>query len=384
MRRVYLDHNATTPVRPEVTEAMLPFFRSSFGNAASIHAFGRETRVAVEDARETLAQAIGADPSELVFTSGGTESDNAALIGALRACARRARHVITSAVEHHAVLRTCQLLAETGCRLTVLPVDAYGRVDPEDVRRAISPDTVLISVLHGNNEIGTLQLAPEIGGIAREHGVLYHSDAVQSFGKVPVNVDAFNADLLSVSAHKIYGPKGVGALYIRRKTPFQPLLHGGSHEAGRRPGTENVAGIVGFGKAVEVAMQERTDQASHLSALRDALWHGLRSRIDRIRLNGHPQDRLPNTLNVSFHAAEGESLILSLDLDGVAVSSGSACTSGAVEPSHVLMALGIEPRLAQSSVRFSLGRDNTLEDVEYVLDILPPIVERLRRISALA
>ena len=384
MRAVYLDHNSTTPLRPEVTEAMLPYLGQLFGNASSVHAFGREARVAVEEARETVAGAIGADPAEILFTSGGTESDNTAILGTAYSLRDKGKHIITSAVEHHAVLHTCRFLEENGFDLTVLPVDSYGWVDPDDVRKAISTDTVLISIMHGNNEIGTLQSVPEISAIAREREVLLHTDAVQTFGKVDVDVDALGVDLLSISAHKIYGPKGIGGLYIRRKTPFSPIFHGGSHESGRRPGTENVAGIVGFAKAIELAALERTQQVVHLNVLTRALWSGISSRIDRVRLNGHPTDRLPNTLNVSFFAAEGESLILSLDLEGVATSSGSACTSGTEEPSHVLMALGIEPRLAQSSVRFSFGRDNTMEDVDYVLEVLPPIVKRLREISVFA
>ncbi|MSS71589.1 MAG: cysteine desulfurase [Candidatus Latescibacteria bacterium] len=383
MRSIYLDHNATTPTRPEVVQAMLPFLGPVYGNASSIHAFGREARVAVEEARDAVAVGIGADPAEVFFTSGGTESDNAALTGVVRSSSGRGNHIITSAVEHHAVLHTARFLAQSGCRLTVLPVDAHGQVDPDDVRRAFSDDTVLISVMHANNEIGTLQPVAQIGALARERGVPFHVDAVQAFGKIDVNVDALGCDLLSVSAHKIHGPKGVGALYIRRGTPFSPLLHGGSHEAGRRPGTENVPGIVGFGKATEWVLRERVDQAIHLNALTGALWVGLCDRIDRIRRNGHPVERLPNTLNVSFYAAEGESLILSLDLEGVAASSGSACTSGTEEPSHVLMEIGLDPRLAQSSVRFSFGRDNTMEDVDYVLEILPSIVQRLRDMSVL-
>ena len=384
MRAVYLDHNSTTPLRPEVTEAMLPYLGQLFGNASSVHAFGRDARVAVEEARETVAGAIGADPAEILFTSGGTESDNAAILGTAYSLRDKGKHIITSAVEHHAVLHTCRFLEENGFALTVLPVNSYGRVDPDDVRKAISTDTVLISIMHGNNEIGTLQPVAEISAIAREREVLLHTDAVQTFGKVDMDADALGVDLLSISAHKIYGPKGTGGLYIRPKTPFSPIFHGGAHESGRRPGTENVAGIVGFAKAIELAALERTQQAVHLNLLTRALWSGISSRIDRVRLNGHPTDRLPNTLNVSFFAAEGESLILSLDLDGVATSSGSACTSGTEEPSHVLMALGIEPRLAQSSVRFSFGRDNTMEDVDYVLEVLPPIVKRLREISVFA
>ncbi|OGG56625.1 MAG: cysteine desulfurase NifS [Candidatus Handelsmanbacteria bacterium RIFCSPLOWO2_12_FULL_64_10] len=383
MRTIYLDHNATTPTRPEVVEAMLPYLGPVYGNASSVHAFGREARVAVEEARQTVAGGIGADPAEVFFTSGGTEADNAALAGVVRACSDGGGHIITSAVEHHAVLHTARFLAERGCRLTVLPVDACGQVDPDDCRRAIADDTVLISLMHANNEIGTLQPVAEVGAIARERGVLLHVDAVQSFGKIDAQVDALGCDLLSLSAHKVYGPKGVGALYVRRRTPFAPLLHGGSHEAGRRAGTENVPGIVGFGKATELVLRERDDQAVLLSALTEALWSGLCARIDRVRRNGHPVMRTPNTLNVSIYAAEGESLILSLDLEGVAVSSGSACTSGTEEPSHVLMEIGLEPRLAQSSVRFSFGRDNTMEDVNYVLQVLPPVVQRLRDVSVL-
>lgn len=382
MRTVYLDHNATTPLRPEVADAMRPFLTEIYGNPSSIHAFGREASAAIEHAREALARAIGADPSEILFTSGGTEADNAALLGASRR--GRLGHVITSAVEHHAVLHVARFLEEAGGRLTVVPVGSDGRVDPDDVRKAIAPDTGLISIMHANNETGTLQPVAEIGAVARTHGIPFHTDAVQSLGKVPVDVNALGVDLLSLSAHKACGPKGVGALYVRRGTRFSPLIRGGAHEGGRRAGTENVAGIVGFGLSASLAVREQVEESARLRALSESLWSGLAARIDRIRRNGHPDYRTPNTLNISFYAAEGESVILSLDLEGVAVSSGSACTSGSEEPSHVLLALGLEPRLAQSSVRFSLGRGTSAEDLDYVLEVLPPIVERLRSVSALA
>ena len=382
MTSIYLDHNATTPVRPEVYDAMEPFFRDRFGNASSIHRYGQEARSAVEEARSRVAGLVNARPGEIYFTSGGTESDNLALKGI--AYTRRAfgRHIITTSIEHSAVLNSCGFLEREGFEVTYLPVDEYGRIDPGQVTDALTDHTILISIMHANNEIGTVQPVGEIGRIARENGVCFHTDAVQSAGKLPIDVEAIHADLLSLSGHKIYGPKGVGAIYIRKGVEIEPTAHGGHHENDVRSGTENTVGIVGLGKAAELAAEEREREFRNLSEMRDALEARIRFEIDGVRINGHPERRLPGTLNVSFPGAEGESLIMSLDLAGIAVSTGSACTSGAIEPSHVLLALGRDPRTALGSVRFSFGRDNSMEDVDYVMNRLPGIVSRLREVSA--
>ena len=382
MASIYLDHNATTPVRPEVYDAMEPFFKVRFGNASSIHRYGQEARSAVEEARSRVAGLVNARPGEIYFTSGGTESDNLALKGI--AYTRRAfgRHIITTNIEHSAVLNSCGFLEREGFELTYLPVDEYGRIDPGQVADALTDQTILISIMHANNEIGTVQPVGDIGRIARDNGVCFHTDAVQSAGKLPVDVEAIHADLLSLSGHKIYGPKGVGAIYIRNGVEIEPTAHGGHHENDVRSGTENTVGIVGLGKAAELAAEEREREFRNLSEMRDALEARIRFEIDGVRINGHPERRLPGTLNVSFPGAEGESLIMSLDLAGIAVSTGSACTSGAIEPSHVLLALGRDPRTALGSVRFSFGRDNTMEDVDYVMSRLPGIVSRLREVSA--
>ncbi len=383
MRRIYFDHNATTPVRPEVLEAMLPYFGERFGNASSVHTFGREARRALEDAREKVAKAINAQPSEIVFTSGGTEADNTAIKGIAHLLRDKGRHIVTSQVEHKAVLETCKYLDKEGFEVTYVPVDSTGMVHPEAVEEALREDTVLVSIMHANNEVGTINPIAKIGEICHSRGILFHTDAVQSFCKVPIDVQAMHIDLASFSAHKIYGPKGVGALYVRRGVRFTQLLHGGEHERKRRAGTENVAGIVGFGRAVELAMAERDEENRRLISLRDRLWRGIQEKVERVRLNGHPTERLPGTLNVSFEGVEGESVLLSLDMKGVAASSGSACTSGSLSPSHVLEAMGVPPELAQSAVRFSLGRSNTEEDIDYTVEILPGIVQRLREMSAL-
>lgn len=381
MTRIYLDHNATTPVRSEVFDAMEPFFRDRFGNASSIHRYGQDARSAVEEARAQVAGLVNGRPGEIYFTSGGTESDNLALKGV--AYARRAygRHVITTNIEHSAVLNSCGFLEREGFEVTYLPVDEYGRIDPGQVADALTDQTILISVMHANNEIGTVQPVDEIGRIARENGVCFHTDAVQSAGKLPVDVEAMHADLLSLSGHKIYGPKGVGAIYIRKGIEIEPTAHGGHHENDVRSGTENTVGIVGLGKAAELAAEEREREYRHLSELRGALEERIREEIEGTQVNGHPERRLPGTLNVSFPGAEGESLIMSLDLAGIAVSTGSACTSGAIEPSHVLLALGRDPRTALGSVRFSFGRGNTMGEVDYVMSRLPGIVSRLREVS---
>jgi cysteine desulfurase len=378
-RRVYLDHNASTPVHPDVLAAMLPFFGEVYGNPSSVHAFGRAARDAVDDARATIARFLGSRPEEIVFTSGGTESDNFGVKGL--ALARGAGHVITSRIEHHAVLRTCEALQAQGFEVTYLPVDDQGRLDPDDVKRALRPDTLAISVMHANSEVGTIQPIAEIGAIAREHGVPLHVDAVQTFGKIPIDVDAMGIDLLSFSGHKIYGPKGVAGLYVRRGTRMVAVQHGGEHERRRRAGTENVPGIVGLGAAVEIRSREMGPEAERLAALRDRLWNGIHERIPETRLNGAGAVRLPGTANVVFRHVESESIVLGLDLKGIAVSAGSACTSGNVEPSYVLVAMGVPVDWAMGAVRFSLGRGTAAEDVDYVVEALEPLVARLRLAS---
>lgn len=384
MKRIYFDHNATTPVRAEVLQAMLPFFRETFGNPSSVHRFGREAHQALEAARSQVAAAIRAQPEEIVFTGGGTEADNLALQGAAAASAKKGRHVITSRIEHHAVLRACQFLEKQGVAVTYLPVDREGRVSPEDVRKALREETVLISIMAANNETGVLQPIREIGALARERGVIFHTDAIQALGKVPVSVAEIPADLVSVSAHKIYGPKGVGALYIRKGTRVQPLLYGGHHEHGKRAGTENVAGIVGFGKACALAAAELGEEPARLARLRDRLHRAVVDKIEAVSLNGEGAERLPNTLNLSFAYVEGEAIVLGMDMQGVAVATGSACTSGTLEPSHVLTAMGVEAALAQGSIRFSLGRDNASEDVDFAVPALAEVVARLRAMSPFA
>ena len=378
-RRVYLDHNASTPVHPEVLAEMLPFFSDVFGNPSSVHAFGRASREAVDVARERIATFLSVRPDEVVFTSGGTESDNFGVKGLV--AARGRGHLITSKIEHHAVLRTCEALEAEGFAVSYLPVDEQGRLDPDDVKRALRPDTIAITVMHANSEVGTLQPIAEIGALAREHGVMLHVDAVQTFGKVPIDVDAMGIDLLSFSGHKIYGPKGVGGLYIRRGTKMVAIQHGGEHERRRRAGTENVAGIVGLGKAVEVRGREMGPEAERLASLRDRLWHGIRDRVPESRLNGEGASRLPGTANVVFHHVESESVVLGLDLKGIAVSAGSACTAGSVEPSYVLVAMGVPVEWSMGAVRFSLGRGTTAADVDYVVDAIEPIVRKLRTAS---
>jgi len=376
-RRVYLDHNASTPVHPEVLAEMLPYFTETYGNPSSIHAFGRAAREGVDRARERIAAFLRVAPDEIVFTSGGTESDNLAVKGL--ALARGGGHVVTSRVEHHAVLRTCQALERQGFAVTYVAVDGHGMVDPDDVKRAVRDDTVAISIMHANSEVGTVQPIAEIGAIARERGVPLHVDAVQTFGKLPLDVHALGIDALSFSAHKIYGPKGVGGLWIRKGTRMVSIQHGGDHERRRRAGTENVPGIVGLGKAVEVRAREMHEEAPRVRALRDRLWEAVRGRVEDVRLNGHPTERLPGTANICFRHVESESIVLGLDLKGVAVSAGSACTSGHVEPSHVLVAMGVSLDWAMGAVRFSLGRSTTAEDIDCTVEALAPIVAKLRR-----
>lgn len=382
---IYMDHHATTPVAPEVFEAMRPYFMEHFGNAASRnHAFGWAAESAVDAARSQIAHLIGCKPVELVLTSGATEADNLAIKGVAYAYREKGNHVITCQIEHHAVLDSCKRLEKDGFEVTYLPLDSFGRVDPGAVAEAITPKTILVSIMLANNEIGTIQPLTEIGKICRERGVLFHSDAVQGVGKIPANVDALGVDLMSLTAHKIYGPKGVGALYVRMGKPRVKLvaqMDGGGHEKGRRSGTLNVPGIVGLGKACELAEQLMESEATRLIALRERLRTGIFTRLEHVHLNGHPTERLPGNLNVSFEFVEGESLLMSLK--DVAVSSGSACTSASLEPSYVLRALGIGEELAHTSIRFGLGRGNTEEEVDYVCNQLVEQVTRLRAMSPL-
>ena len=383
MRPIYLDHAATTATRREVVEAMLPYFTDVFGNPSSIYACAQEAKAAVEDARARVAALVGARVGEIVFTSGGTEADNYAMKGVAYANENKGNHIITSAIEHHAVIETCEFLGRRGFTITYLPVDEYGLVDPQDVRKAITDKTILISVIHASNEIGTIQPVAEIGKIAREAGVYFHSDAVQTAGHIPVDVDELGVDLLAISGHKVYGPKGMGALYVRRGTRLAPLMHGGEQEKRRRAGTENVPGIVGLGKALELAGQEMAAEAKRQTYLRDKLINGLMEGIEHIRLNGHPVRRLPNNVNVSVDFVEGEAMLLNLDLEGICASTGSACSSSSLQPSHVLLALGLPPEQAHCSLRFTLGRENSEQDVQRVLEALPGIVARLRAMSPL-
>lgn len=383
MRRVYLDHNATTPVHPEVLQAMMPFFKDQFGNASSIHWAGREVKRYLDEAREKVAALINAQPSEVIFTSCGTESDNMAIKGVAAALKDKGRHIITTQVEHQAVLHTCMFLEKMGYEVTYLPVDSDGLIDLGELRRSIKDQTILISIMFANNETGVIFPLPEIGEIAREKGVIFHTDAIQAAGKIPVDLKRLPVDIISLSGHKIYAPKGIGAQYIRPGTKLAPLIHGGHQERGRRAGTENIPYIVALGKASEIARRDFAKHDTHLLALRDRLQQGIVRSVSEVKLNGHPTKRLPNTLNLSFLYIEGESLLLNLDLEGIAVSSGSACTSGSLEPSHVLLAMGMKPEIAQGAVRFSLGWGNTEEDVDYVLEVIPKIVQRLRDISPL-
>ncbi len=387
MKRVYLDFNATTPVEPEVLDAILPYFSGDFGNAASIHTFGQKARAAVETAREQVAALIGARTQEIVFTSGGTESDNHAIFGIgswsfTSATSSAARpHVITSLIEHEAVLNACQALEKQGIAVTYLAADRHGIVDPESVRGAIRPETALITIMHANNELGTVQPLEEIGRIAKEADVYFHTDAVQSTGKIPVDVNSLGVDLLSISGHKLYAPKGIGALYVRGGTRVRQLLYGGHHQRGFRPGTENVAGIVGLGKAAELARKSFAEDARRVSALRNELERGLLARVPDSRVNGGGAPRTPNTTNLVFPGVEGEALLIALDLKGLACSTGAACSSGAVEPSHVLTAIGLPPEDARASLRFSLGRHTTQADIDFALTVVPAAVAQLRELS---
>jgi cysteine desulfurase len=378
MRRVYLDNNATTPILPEVFEAMRPYFAEHFGNASSIHHHGQETRAAVERARESMATLLGCWASEVVFTSGGTEGDNLAVFGLVRA----GDHVISSTIEHHAVLNSCKHLEEAGCEVTYVPVDGRGLVDPDDVRRAVRSNSKLISIMMANNETGVLQPVEEIGKVAAEADIYFHTDAVQAAGKVPIDVQRTQCDLLSISGHKMHAPQGVGALYVRKGTILQPMLYGGSHERSRRAGTENVPGIIAFGKAADIA-KEALDQGdlTRMAAMRDRLQEKILSEVEATGVNGDGAPRVPNTTNIHFDYIEGEALVIALDLKGLAVSTGAACSSGAIEPSHVLTAMGLPPDQARASLRFSLGKQNTPDDVEFALSLIPPTVARLRELS---
>lgn len=381
---IYLDHAATTPTDPEVVQAMLPYFTDRFGSASTLYSLGKDTREAVERAREQVALLIGARPDEVYFTSGGTESDNWAILGTAQALIeKKGNHIITSKIEHHAVLEPCHFLEKHGFEITYLPVDADGLVDPDDVRRAITDRTVLVSVMHANNEIGTIEPVEEIGRIAREHKILFHTDTVQTVGNIPVDVNAIGCDMLAISGHKLYGPKGVGAMYLRKGTRIQRFMQGGGQEANRRSGTHNVPGIVGIGRAAELARERLDETIPRLLSYRDKLIDGILTGIPDVKLNGHRTERLPNNVNVSFEGIEGESIILLLDMHGICASSGSACTSGSLDPSHVLMALGMKHEQAHGSLRLTLGKENSEWDVKNVLEALPVIVERLRMMSPL-
>jgi len=383
MKRIYMDYAATTPMHPEVLEAMGPYFADKFGNPSSIHSFGREAREGIDASRDTIASFMGAKSEEIFFTSGGTESDNFALEGVVYANEKKGNHIVSTTIEHHAVINCLKFLEKRGFKVTYVPVDGDGLVDPEDVRKAITDKTVLVSVMHANNEIGTIEPISVIGKICREKNVYFHTDAVQTFGHLKVDVNELNIDLLSASAHKLYGPKGVGILYVRKGVKLVPYLHGGEQERGKRASTENVAGIVGFGKAVDVAKREMAELEGRLSTMRDKLVRGISSSIEKIRLNGHPAKRLANNVNVSINYVEGESMLLKLDLEGVSASTGSACSSNSLEPSHVLLAIGLPHEVAHSSLRLTLGRWTTEEEIDRVLDVLPRVVNKLREMSPL-
>lgn len=380
---IYMDHSATSPVDPQVLKEMLPYFKENFGNASTLYSLGREARTAMEKARKQVASLIGANPDEIYFTSGGTESDNIAIKGTVNRLQNQGHHIITSAIEHPAVEETCKYLEKNGFEVTYLPVGAEGIVKVADVEAAIKKETILITVMHANNEIGTIQPIAKIGELANEKGIYFHTDAVQTVGKIPVDVNELKVDMLSISAHKLYGPKGIGALYIRKGTRLDPLLHGGGHERGIRPGTENISGVVGLGKACQLAEENLEVSMKQISNLRDKLIEGVLEQIDQSYLNGHPTQRLPNNANFRFSSIEGESLVLQLDAKGIASSTGSACSSKKLEPSQVLMAIGLKEVDAHGSLRLSLGKENTEEEIDYVIESIKEVVERLRSISPL-
>ncbi len=383
MKQIYLDYAATTPIHPAVVQVMMPFFNQAFGNPSAIYSYGQEAKNFIELARSKVAGLIGARDEEIVFTGSGTEADNFALKGVAFANQNKGNHIITTTIEHHAVLESCKFLEKMGCSVTYIPVDKYGLVDPDNVKRAITDKTILISVMHANNEVGTIQPIAEISKIAREAGVYLHTDAVQSAGHIPADVNLLGVDLLSMSAHKLYGLKGVGALYVRTGTKLVSFMHGGGQENGRRAGTENVPGIVGFGKAAELAGQEINEETVRLTNLRDKLISGIRTNINHTHLNGHPVNRLPNNVNISVEFVEGESMCLNLDATGICASTGSACSSERLEPSHVLLAMGVDPVKAHGSLRFTLGKWTTDEEIDKVLEVLPRIISKLRAMSPL-
>lgn len=380
---IYLDHAATTPTDPKVARAMVPYLSEKFGNPSTLYRIGREVRGAIDEARHTVASFIGADDAEIVFTSGGTESDNLAIIGTAFANENKGNHIIASPIEHHAVTETLKFLAKRGFDITYLPVDKYGLIDPAEVEKAVTDKTILITVMHANNEIGTILPIEDIGRIAREKGIIFHTDAVQTVTSIPVNVDDIGCNLLAMSAHKFYGPKGIGALYIRKGTRMIAHLHGGDQEHRRRAGTENVAGIIGTAKAIEIAAERMENDAVQIAMNRDKLIEGLLGAIEESSLNGHPTKRLPNNVNIAFRYVEGESMILNLDAQNIYASTGSACSSSTLEPSHVLLAIGLSHEVAHGSLRFTLGRSTTPSQIETVIEKLPPIVERLRMMSPL-
>jgi len=382
-RSIYLDHAATTPVRKEVVDVMLPYFTEKYGNPSSIYSIGRASKKAIEEAREKVAKAIGAEPREIFFTGSGTEADNWAIKGVAYANRQKGRHIITTAIEHHAVLHTCQYLESDGFDVTYLPVDSDGLVTAEQVRAAIRPDTILITIMFANNEIGTIQPIAEIGAIAREKGIYFHTDAVQAMGNIRINVSEMNIDMLSMSSHKFYGPKGIGALYVRKGVKLTSFMHGGAQERGRRASTENVPAIVGLAKALEIATENMNQYNRKLIALRDRTIEEIQKKVPFVKLNGHREKRLPGNVNFSFEFIEGESLLLMLDMKGIAASSGSACTSGSLDPSHVLLAIGLPHEIAHGSLRITFGEENTDKDVDYLMEVLPEIVQRLREMSPL-
>lgn len=380
---IYMDHAATTYVKPQVVEAMLPFFTEKFGNASSIYTIGRESKKAIEESREKVADAIGAQAREIFFTGSGTEADNWSIKGVAYANKSKGNHIITTNIEHHAVLHTCQYLENDGFEVTYLPVDENGLITPQQVADAIKPNTILITIMFANNEIGTIQPIAEIGAIAKEKGIYFHTDAVQAIGNIAINVKEMNIDLMSMSAHKFYGPKGVGALYVRKGVKLVSFIHGGAQERGRRASTENIPAIVGFGKAIELATANLDEYNKKIMALRDRTIDEITKKIPFVKLNGHREKRLPGNVNFSFQFIEGESLLLMLDMKGIAASSGSACTSGSLDPSHVLLAIGLPHEIAHGSLRLTFGDENTDEDVNKLLEVLPVIVERLREMSPL-
>ncbi len=380
---IYFDNAATTPVRKEVLDTILPYFSEHYGNASSVYSIARESKKAIDKAREQVANALGAEPAEIFFTAGGSESDNWALKGIAESMSSKGKHIITSVIEHHAILHTCEYLESKGFEVTYLPVDEYGKVRIEDLKAAIRPDTILISIMFANNEIGTIEPIAEIGKIAKEKGIYFHTDAVQAVGHVKIDVKEMNIDMLSLSGHKLGAPKGIGALYIRKGVKLKSFIHGGAQERGRRAGTENVPGIVGLGKAIEIAVNEMDEVTPKLIKMRDKLITELNSKISHTKLNGHPVDRLPGNVNLSFEFIEGESMLLFLDMNGICASSGSACTSGSLDPSHVLLSIGLPHEKAHGSLRLTLGHMNTEEEVDYIIEKLPPIVQRLRDMSPL-